>query len=105
MVHEFMGQGAWTLLAALSVVGFFGLRMCRAMLRSQTAFDLRREAVISMTRQASFYSLSSHQQAAVFAALYASAPRPERSTPQGRFHGFQNIKTQRPPVPLRTFTN
>jgi len=94
-----------TLWAVLFAAGFFGLLMCRAMLRSQTDFDLRREAVMSMTKQESFCLLNSHQQAAVFAALYASAPRHERSTPQGLSRGFQNLKTQRPPVPLRTFIN
>lgn len=62
--------------AVLFVVGVYGLHTCRAMLRSRTAFDLQREAVIAMTRQASFSNLSTHQQAAVLAALYACGPRP-----------------------------
>ena len=44
MEQEFTQSGAWMLLALLSNAGFFGLRMCRAMLRSTTAFDLRQEA-------------------------------------------------------------
>ena len=105
MEHAFMGLGAWTLLAVVSAGGFCGLLMCRAMLRFQTASSLRREAAIEMMKRESFSSLSSHQQAAVFAALSASVTPHERSTRQGRSRGFQNLKTQRSPVPLRTFIN
>lgn len=69
MEHEFTAAAAWTMLAAAAAVGCFGLRMCRAMLRSASAGDLRRAAVIEMMRRESFFCLNSHQQAAVFAAL------------------------------------
>lgn len=105
MEHAFTAPGAWTLLAAVSAAGFFGLRMSRAMLQSPTASDLRREAAIEMMKRESFSSLNSHQQAAVFAALSASGTPRERSTPQGRFRGFQTHQTQRTPVPLRTSIN
>ena len=75
MGHAFTASEGFALLALLFVVGLFGLRMCRAMLRSATASDLRREAVISMLRPASFSSLNSHQQAAVFRALSECGPR------------------------------
>ena len=105
MVHEFTAVEAWTLLAAVSAVGFFGLRMCRAMLLSKTATDLRREAAIEMMKRESFSCLSSHQQAAVFAALSVSATPHERSTPQGRFRGSQTHQIQRTPAPLGTSIN
>ena len=102
MEHAFTAPGAWTLLAAVSAAGYCGLLMCRAMLRSPTASDLRREAAIEMMKRESFSCLNSHQQAAVFAALSASGTPREKSTPQGRSHGSQTHQTQRPPVPLRT---
>lgn len=105
MVHEFTALAAWITPAGASVAGCCGLLMCRAMLRFQTASSLRREAAIEMMKRESFSSLSSHQQAAVFAALSASVTPHERSTRQGRSRGFQNLKTQRSPVPLRTFIN
>lgn len=92
MEHAYTALGALTLWAVLFVAGCCGLAMFKAMHPSLTASGLRREAVISMTRQASFCSLNSHQQAAVFAALYASEPPPERSTPQGRSRGFHPLK-------------
>ena len=88
MEHAFTAPGAWTLLAAASAAGFFGLRMCRAMLLSKTATDLRREAAIEMMKRESFSSLSSHQQAQVLRALSASAPPREPSTQQAPFPGF-----------------
>ena len=105
MVHEFTAAAAWTMLAAVSAAGYFGLRMCRAMLRSPTASDLRREAAIEMMKRESFSSLNSHQQAAVFAALSASGTPREKSTLQGLSRGFQTHPTQRLPVPLRTSIN
>lgn len=105
MAQEFTAAGAWTLLAAVSAAGFFGLRMCRAMLLSPTASDLRREAAIEMMKRESFSSLSSHQQAAVFLALSASGTPRERSTPQGRFRGSQTPPIQRMSAPLDTSIN
>ena len=103
MVHASTGLEAWMLLAALFVVGCFGLRMCRAMLRSQTASGLRLEAATSMLKRESFCSLSSHQQAAVFRALSECGPRRVASIQPDLSRGFQNTRSQRTPVPLRTF--
>ena len=105
MEHAFTAPGAWTLLAAVSAAGYCGLLMCRAMLLSPTASDLRREAAIEMMKRESFSSLNSHQQAAVFAALSASGTPREKSTLQGLSRGFQTHPTQRLPVPLRTSIN
>ncbi len=80
-------QGALILLAALSVVGFYGLRMCRAMLRSPTHIDLRRVAVMSMLKQESFSCLNSRQQAAVFRALSECGTPPGASTHLARLAG------------------
>lgn len=87
MVLEFMGQGAFLSLVVLFVAGCCGLRMCGAMLRSQTALSLRQEAVLSIIRQESFCYLSTHQQAAVFRALSASDTPRERLTPQALLAG------------------
>lgn len=73
MDHEFMASGAWMLLALLLSAGAFGLLTCRATLRSTTVSGLRREAGISMLRQANFSSLSGSQRAAASAALFALA--------------------------------
>ena len=105
MAHEFTAVAAWTMLAAVSAAGYFGLRMCRAMLRYQTDTDLRREAVTAVMKQESFSCLNSHQQAAVFAALSASGTPRERSTPQGRFRGSQTPPIQRMSAPLDTSIN
>lgn len=83
MVHEFTAAAAWMMLAAAFAAGCFGLRMCRAMLRCQTASDLRREAASSMLKQAKFCSLSTHQRAAVLSALSAYATPRARPRPQG----------------------
>ena len=83
MVHEFTAVAAWTMLAAVSVAGYFGLRMCRAMLRYQTDSDLRREAASSMLKQAKFCSLSTHQRVAVLSVLSAYATPRAGSRPQG----------------------
>lgn len=91
MEHEFMGQGALILLAVVSAAGFFGLRMCREMLRSMTASDLRREAAISMIQRANFYRLSSHQLALVFHDLSESGPRRDASRPRVRSPGFRVV--------------
>ncbi|MNV79380.1 hypothetical protein D3C71_1729300 [compost metagenome] len=103
MVHAFTASEGFALLALLFVGGLCGLRMCRAMLRSPTAFDLRREAAIAMTKPASFSSLNSHQQAAVFRALSECGPRRVASIQPDLSRGFQNTRSQRTPVPLRTF--
>ncbi len=58
MEHAFTAQGALTLLVAVSVAGFFGLLMCRAMLLSPTPSSLRREAALSMLKPGNCYSLS-----------------------------------------------
>ncbi|MNY42964.1 hypothetical protein D3C86_1778930 [compost metagenome] len=87
MVHAFTASEGFALLALLFVGGLCGLRMCRAMLRSPTAFDLRREAAIAMTKPASFSSLNSHQQAAVFRALSECGPRRAASMQSGRLAG------------------
>ena len=80
-------------LALLSSAGFCGLRMCRGMLRSKTASDLRREAATSMLRPASFLNLSSHQQAAVFLALSECGLPHGLSMRQARFHGGHDPST------------
>ena len=85
-------SGAWTLLALLSSVGVFGLLMCRAMLRSPTASDLRRVADIATMQLASCSSLSTRQREAVFLALSASAPRLEPSMLLARSRGFRQAK-------------
>lgn len=87
MALEFMAVEACLKLAVLAAVGYFGLRMCRLMLRCKTALDLRREAVTSMLRQESFCSLTSHQRAAVFIALSACGEAREGSNHAVRFPG------------------
>ena len=105
MVHESTAAAGLILLVAVSAAGYFGLRMCRAMLLSPTASDLRREAAIEMMKRESFSCLNSHQQAAVFTALSASGTPREKSTLQGLSRGFQTQPIQRSPVPLRTSIN
>ena len=94
MVHEFTALAAWTSLAGVSVAGYFGLRMCRAMLQSPTATDLRREAALSMLTQANTSRLNSHQLAAVFRDLSECGTPPEKSTHAAPFHGGTKLAKQ-----------
>lgn len=94
MVHEFTVLAAWMSLAGASVAGFFGLRMSRAMLRSPTATDLRREAALSMLTPANISRLSSHQQAAVFRDLSACGTPPEKLTHAAPFPGGGKLARQ-----------
>lgn len=87
MEHEFTVLAAWMSLAGASVAGYFGLRMCRAMLQSPTATDLRREAALSMLTQANTSRLNSHQLAAVFRDLSECGTSPGRLTRQARSLG------------------
>lgn len=89
MEHAYTVQGAFLLLGAVSGAGSCGLLMFRAMLLSPTPSSLRREAVSSIMKQESFCYLNSHQQEAVFRALYAFEPPPERSTLPALSPGFQ----------------
>lgn len=92
MVHAFTASEGFALLALLFVAGLFGLRMCRATLRSPTAIALRMEAVFSMLKQDSYSSLSTPQRAVVLAALYASETPPELSTQRARSRGLHNTQ-------------
>ena len=105
MVHEFTVLAALMNLAAIFVVGCCGLLMCSAMLLSQTASSLRREAVLSITKQESFSCRNSHQQAAVFRALSESAPRQGASTHPGRSPGSPIPQIRRLSAPLDTSIN
>lgn len=78
--------GLISLLAAFAA-GCFGLLMCRAMLRSPTASDLRREAVSSMLRQANTSNLTTPQRAAVLRAFCASEIRQGASSHPARSRG------------------
>lgn len=91
MVLVYTVQGALILLVALFVVGFCGLRMCRAMLRSPTHIDLRRAAVSSMLKPGSFSCLNSHQRAAVFVALYECGTRQDVLKRPGLFRGSRGF--------------
>lgn len=73
MVLEFMDAAALTLPGVAFVAGLCGLRMCRAMLTSPNAGDLRRAADMKTQLLANCSSLSSRQQEAVLRALHVSA--------------------------------
>ena len=105
MVHEFTELAALMNLAGASVAGCFGLLMCRAMLLSATASSLRREAVLSITKQESISCLNSHQRAAVFRALSESVPRHDASTLPGRSLGSPIPQIRRLSAPLDTSIN
>lgn len=94
MVHEFTVAGAWTLLAVVSVAGFFGLRMCREILKSESPGSLRRAAALSMLEQVNTFNLNGHRRAVVSVLLSEYARHPEKSTHVAPFHGGTKLAKQ-----------
>lgn len=91
MEHAFTAWAAWISLAATVSAGYFGLRMCKAMLLPVTPGNLRLEADIRTLQLVNSYLLSSHQSAQVLRALYASEPTPASSTLPVRLAGSRNL--------------